>query len=185
MRKSKKSNQSKILLSLKPYIDMNTKLRTEAKNDFEKDFFKLMNNAVFGKTMENVRKHRDIKLVTTDKRRNQLASEPNYHTTNHFSENLMAIEMKKTKVKMNKPIYLCMSILDISKTLMYDFGMVMLNPSTKTKQNYATWIMAALLFILKLKFFMKTLLMMSKNGLTHQTTAKMIIERFQLVGTKK
>ena len=77
---------------LKPYINMNTKLRTEAKNDFEKDFFKLMNNAVFRKTMENVRKHRDIKLVTTDKRRNQLASEPNYHTTKYFSENLMAIE---------------------------------------------------------------------------------------------
>ena len=78
---------------LKLYIDMNTKLRTDAKNDFEKDFFKLMNNAVFGKTMENVRKHRDIKLVTTDKRRNQLASEPNYHTTKHFSDNLMATEM--------------------------------------------------------------------------------------------
>ena len=66
---------------LKPYIDMNTKLRTDAKNDFEKDFFKLMNNAVFGKTMENIRKDRDIKSVTTDKRRNQLALEPNYHTT--------------------------------------------------------------------------------------------------------
>ena len=66
---------------LKPYIDMNTKLRTDAKNDFEKDFFKLINNAVFGKTVENLRKHREIKLVTTDKRINQLASEPNYHTT--------------------------------------------------------------------------------------------------------
>ena len=82
----------------------NTELRTEAKNDFEKYFFKLMNNSVFGKTMENERKHRDIKLVTTDKRRNQLASEPNYQTTKNFSKNLMAIEMKKTKVKMNKPV---------------------------------------------------------------------------------
>ena len=63
---------------------MNTKLRTDTKNDFEKDFFKLMNNAVFGNTMENVRKHRDMKLVTTDKRGNQLASEPNYHTTKYF-----------------------------------------------------------------------------------------------------
>ena len=78
---------------------MNTGLRKEAKNDFEKDFFKLMNNAVFGKTMENVRKHRDIKLVTTDKRRNQLVSEPNYHTTKYFPENLMGIESKKNKSK--------------------------------------------------------------------------------------
>ena len=100
---------------------MNTKSRTEAKNDFEKDFFKPMNNSVFGKTMENVRKHSAIKLVKKDKRRNQLASEPNYHTPKYFSENVMAIEMKKTKVKMNKPIYLGMSILDISKTLMYEF----------------------------------------------------------------
>ena len=71
---------------LKPYIDMNTKLRKEAKNDFEKDFFKLMNNAVFGKTMENVRNHRDIKLVTTNERRNKLVSEPHYHTTNTFQK---------------------------------------------------------------------------------------------------
>ena len=100
---------------------MNTKLRKQAKNDFEKNFFKLMNNAVFGKTMENVRKHTDIKLVKTDKRRNQLVSEPNYHAINRFSENLLAIEMKKTKVKMNKPVYLGLSILEISKTLMYTF----------------------------------------------------------------
>ena len=78
---------------------MNTKLRTEAKNEFEKDFFKLMNNSVFGETMENVRKHRDIKLVRTEERRNKLVSEPNYHRRKHFSENLLAIEMKKTKVK--------------------------------------------------------------------------------------
>ena len=100
---------------------MNTELRKQAKNGFEKDFFKLMNNSVFGKTMENVRKDRDIKLVTTDNRRNQLVSEPNYHTTKCFSENLLAIEMKRTKVKMNKPVYLSLSILEISKTLMYEF----------------------------------------------------------------
>ena len=99
---------------LKPYIDMNTKLRKEAKNEFEKDFFKLMNNSVFGKTMENVRNHRDIKLVTSDKRRKRLVSEPNYHSHKNFLEHLMAI-------KMNKPIYLSVSILDISETLTYEF----------------------------------------------------------------
>ena len=80
-----------------------------------------MNNAVFGKTMENIRKHRNIKLVTTDKKRNKLVSEPNYHTMNYISEDLSIIEMNKTRVKMNKPIYLGLSILDISKILMYEF----------------------------------------------------------------
>ena len=106
---------------LKPYIDMNTELRKSAKNDLDKDFFKLMNNAVFGKTMEKIRKHRDIKLVTKDKRRNKLVSEPNYHTMNYISKDLSIIEMNKTKVKMNKPIYLGLSILEISKLLMYEF----------------------------------------------------------------
>ena len=106
---------------LKPYIDMNTELRKAAKTDFEKDHFKLMNNSVFGKTMENIRKHRDIKLVTTDKKRSKLVSEPNYLTINLISEDLSIIEMKKTKVKMNKPIYLGLSILEISKILMYEF----------------------------------------------------------------
>ena len=112
---------------------MNTKLRTEAKHDFKKDFFKLMNNAAFGKTMENVRKHRDIKLVKTDKRRNQLASEPNYHTTKYLSKNLIAIGMKKTKVKTNKLVYLGMSILDISKTLMYGFWYDYVKPKYQDK----------------------------------------------------
>ena len=120
-QKSTQSNYFNQKAWLKPYFNMNTKLKTEAKNDFEKDLFKLMINAVFGKTMENVRNQRDIKLVTANKRRNQLASEPNYHTTKYFLENVMAIEMKKTKIKMNKSICLGMSILDINKSLGYKF----------------------------------------------------------------
>ena len=106
---------------LKLYIDMNTELRKLSRNDFEKDLFKLMINSVFGKTMENIRKYRDIKLVTTDRKRSKLVSEPNYHTINLISEDLSIIEMKKTKIKMNKPIYLGLSILEISKILMYEF----------------------------------------------------------------
>ena len=100
---------------------MNTKLRIKANSEFGKKFFKLMINSVFGKTMENVRKHRGIKLVTTEEQRSKLVSEPNYHTTKHFTENLLGIEMKKTKVAMNKPLYSGMTILDISKILMYSF----------------------------------------------------------------
>ena len=118
---------------LKPYIDMNTELRKEAKNDFEKDLFKLMNNSVFGKTMENIRKHKDIKLATTDKKRSKLVSEPNYHIINLISGDLSIIEMKKTKVKMNKPIYLGLSILEISKTLMYEFWYDYMKPKYGNK----------------------------------------------------
>ena len=100
---------------LKPYIDMNTELRKVAKDDFEKYLFKLMNNAVYGKTMDNIRKHRGIKLVATNKKRSKLVSEPNYHTMNYISEDLSIIEIKRKKVKMNKRIHLGLSILDISK----------------------------------------------------------------------
>ena len=106
---------------LKKYIDFNADLQMKATNDFEKDFFKLMNNSVFGKTMENVRKHRDIKLLRTDKKRNKLVSEPNYHTMKLIDDNLAIIEMRKVKVKMNKPIYLGLSILELSKITMYEF----------------------------------------------------------------
>ena len=82
---------------LKPYIEMNTKLRQKAKNNFPKAFFNFMNNAVFGKTMENVRNHTNIKLVTTERRRNYLVSKPNYNTRKFFSENLLAIEIKNLK----------------------------------------------------------------------------------------
>ena len=102
---------------VKPYIEVNIKSIREAKNDFEKDFFKLKNNSLLGNTMENVRKHEYIKLVTTDKIRNQLVSKPNCHTTKWFSEDLLGIEMKKIKVKMNNPVPLGLSILEISKNI--------------------------------------------------------------------
>ena len=113
---------------MKPYIMDNIEERKKADNDFKKDFYKLMFNAVFGKSMEQVRNDRDIILVATDKRRSQLVSEPNYHTTKWFSEDLLAIEMKKIKVKLNKPIYLGLAILDISKTLLYEFWYDYLKP---------------------------------------------------------
>ena len=100
---------------------MDTALRTQAKNGFEEEYFKLKNNSAYGKTMENIRKHRDIYLVTTDKKRSILASEPNYHAAKHISENLLIMEMKTRELDMNKPIYLGQAILDISKTLMYEF----------------------------------------------------------------
>ena len=81
----------------------------------------MKNNAVFGKTMENVRKHRNINVVTIERRRNYLVSEPNYHSKKFFTENLLAIEMRKTQILMNKPVYLRLSLLDLSKTVMYEF----------------------------------------------------------------
>ena len=106
---------------LEKYIDLNTSLRTEATNDFEKEFFKLMNNAVFGKTMENIENRVDVRLVTDREEGLKLAAKPNYDRTTVFDENLAAIHMKRTKLTYNKPIYLGMCILDLSKTLMYDF----------------------------------------------------------------
>ena len=124
---------------LKLYIDMNTELRKNAKSDFEKDFYKLMNNSVFAKTMENVRNHRDIKLVTTDKRRSILASEPNCDSSKCISKDLIIMEMNKVEVKMNKPTYVGQAILDISKKLMYEYWYDYIKPKygDKTRLCYA------------------------------------------------
>ena len=106
---------------MKSYIDFNTKLRSPATNDFEKDFFKLMNNAVFGKTMENIRYHKNIKLVTTEKKFTKLVMKPNFKSSILFGENLMGFKMGKVKVVMNKPVYLGQAILDLSKLVIYEF----------------------------------------------------------------
>ena len=118
---------------LKPYIDMNTNLRSKAKNDFEKDFFKLMNNSVFGKTMENIRNRVNIKLVDTGEQFKKLTAKPNYESRKIFNENLVSVHMKKTSLTMNKPVYLGISILDLSKTLMYDFHYNYIKPKYGNK----------------------------------------------------
>ena len=106
---------------MKEYIDFNTRLRTAATNDFEKDFYKLMNNSVFGKTMENIRKHRNIKLVNNTVNYLKQVMKPNFKSGSLLGMDLMSCEMGKVRVKMNKPVYLGQAILDLSKTIMYEF----------------------------------------------------------------
>ena len=150
---------------LKEYIDVNTELRKKATNYFEKDFFKLMNNAVFGKTMENVRKHRDIKLVKSNKKRNKLVSEPNFHTMKLIDNNLAIIEMKKVKVKMNKPIYLGLSILDISKITMYEFWYDYVKNKYQDKPRLCYMDTDSFVVNIKTKDFLKILVKMLIKGL--------------------
>ena len=106
---------------LKQYIDFNTEKRKHAKNTFKKDFFKLMNNSVFGKMMENLRKRVDVKLVTNEKKLDKLTSKPTFVSSKIFNENLMAVHKVKEMLTLNRPAYVGMCILDLSKTLMYDF----------------------------------------------------------------
>ena len=106
---------------MRSYIELNTSLRTKGKNDFEKDFFKLMNNSVFGKTMENIRNRVDVKLVNNRGAAEKLSAKPNFEKATIFDEGLVAIHMKRTKLTFNKPVYCGMAILDLSKTLIYDF----------------------------------------------------------------
>ena len=118
---------------MKSYIDLNMKLRTKGTTDFEKDFYKLMNNPVFGKTMENVRDRVNVKLVTNVKALNKLVKKSNYKKVNIFHEKLVAVHMEKTTIKLYKPIYLGMSILDLSKTLMYKFHYDYVKPKWEDK----------------------------------------------------
>ncbi|CAH3175005.1 unnamed protein product [Porites evermanni] len=106
---------------MEPYIRKNTELRKTAANSFEKDFFKLMNNSVFGKTIENIRKRQNVELVDDRKKAAKLVSKPNFERSTIFVENLIAVHMKKTQVYFNKPVYVGQAILDLSKTLMFDF----------------------------------------------------------------
>ena len=106
---------------LRQYIDFNTQKHASAKNAFEKDFFKLMNNSVYGKTCENLRKRVDVRLVTDQNKLSKVASKPTYVNSKIFTEDLVAVHKIKETLKLDRPAYVGMCILDLSKTLMYDF----------------------------------------------------------------
>ena len=120
---------------LKPCIDKNTGLRKKAKNEYEKYFFKLMNNSVSGKMIVNGRKRWEIKLFVTEERRKKVVLEPNYASRTTFSDHLMAIEMRKTNILMDKPIMIGQALLDKGKELMYRFWYGYLKPKYKDKIN--------------------------------------------------
>ena len=129
--------------------------------------------------MENVRNHRDIKLVTSDKRRKRLVSKPNYYSSKKFSNHLMAIEMKETRVKMTKPLYLRMSILDISKTIMYKFWYDYITPKYGNRAKLCYTDTYSVIIYIKNEGFLKIFTMMLRDGLIRLTVIKMIKDRFQ------
>ena len=145
-----KAIEFKQLAWMKEYIDFNTKLRTAATNDFEKDFYKLMNNSVFGKTMENIRKHRNIKLVTTREAYLKLVMKPNFKSGVRFGENLMGCEMGKIKVVMNKPVY-----LDLRKTVMYEFHYDYMAPEYGKKLDLCYMDTDSLIYNIEMEDFYK------------------------------
>ena len=118
---------------MKAYIMLNTRLRKDSNNEFEKDFFKLMNNSVFGKTMENIRNHKDMKLVTSDKKYLKYVMKPNFKGCQPFSKHLFAAEMGKIEITINKPVYLEQAILDLNKTLIYEFHYNYIRPKYGSK----------------------------------------------------
>ena len=140
---------------LKPYIDMNTKLRTKVNNNFEKDFFKLMNNSVFGKTMENIRNRVDIELVNDREKAKKLVAKPNFKHLNIFCKDLVAIHMKKTSLTFNKPVYLGMCILDLSKTIMYEFHYKYIKPKYGDKAKLLFTDTDSLMYEIKTEDFYK------------------------------
>ena len=167
---------------LKTYIDFNTQLRTAATNDFEKDFFKLMNNSVFGKTMENIRKHRNIKLVTTEEKYLLTVMHLNFKSGVLFGENLMGCEMGKIKVVMNKPVYLGQAILDLSKIVMYEFHYDYMIPKYGDRLKLCYMDMDSLVYHIKTEDFYADI---AEDVQTRFDTSGYILDRPLPVGLNK
>ena len=143
---------------LKPYIDKNTNLRTQAKNNFEKDFFKLMNNSVFGKTMENIRNRVNVKLVNTEEKLKKLIAKPNFRSRKIFNENLVSVHMKQTSLTMNKPVYLGMCILDLSKIIMFDFHYNYIKPKYGNNAKLLFTDTDSLMYEIQTEYFYKDII---------------------------
>ena len=140
---------------MEPYIRKNTELRKAADNSFEKDFFKLMNNSVFGKTIENIRKRQNIFLVDNRKTALNLSKRPNFERVTIFDKNLIAAHMKKTEIYFNKPVYVGQAILDLSKTLMYDFHYNYIKPKYGKKAELLFTDTDSLMYQIKTEDFYK------------------------------
>ena len=156
---------------LEDYINLNTELRTKAKqsaNNFEVDLCKLMNNSVFGKTLENIRYGVHIRLISSDKVAQKLAAKPYFERCTIFEENLIAVHMKKTKLYFNKLVYVGMSILDLSKSLMYDFNYNYINTKYGDNANYSSPTLTLSFMKLGPKIFTQILTPTLRNGLTTQ-----------------
>ena len=162
---------------LEPYIMRNTNLRMKAANEFEKDYYKLLNNSFYGMTMENVRRNRDVRLVMNNEKRSILASEPNYHSTKHISEDLLIMEMKKRGIYMNKPIYLGQVILDIGKMLMYEFWYDYWMPKYDDKIKLHCMGTASFIIYVETEDFYKYVIMILINGLILVIIVKISIDR--------
>ena len=164
---------------MKPYIEKNTNLRAKAKNNFEKDFFKLMNNSVFGKTMENIRNRVDVKLVNTKEKLRKLVAKPNFRSRKIFSENLVSVHMKKTSLTMNKPVYLGMCILDLSKTIMYDFHYNYIKPKYGEKAKLLFTDTDSLMYEIETEDFYKDISGDVKDDSIRAITQKITRQEYQ------
>ena len=170
---------------LKQYIDLNTNFPTAASSEFEKDFFKLMNNSMFGKTMENIRNRVNIRLVNNQKSLKKCVTKPNFDHYTVFDENLVAVHMKKTELVFHKPVYLGMSILDLSKTLMYDFHYNYTKKNSARRRICCSRTLIASAMKSKQKTSTMTFQKTSKKNLTLQISRQTILQAFQLESTRK
>ena len=164
---------------------MNTNVRSKATNEFEKDFFKLMNNSVFGKTMENIRNRVNIRLVNNQKSLKKCAAKPNFDHCRKFDENRFSVHMKKNEFVFNKPVYLGMSILDLSKTLMYEFHYNYIKKKYGSKANMLFTDTDSLCHEIETEDFYKIFQLTPKKNSTLQIFHQTILRTFQQESTRR